>query len=185
VPIVPWVQTELPLEPTGPVPDFGDGESCTLPTLFIKGAGLPFNNSTTLFMPTFATIDDPSYSMNLFIKGDPVESHIHNSCKLFIANNWELIKTSVSSRGFRNSEFPLFLKIGEANTSVTMNLFIGKPGSPTQDLTLFLQAANPVYVSGVPSLYVSGEGGSNNIDLFMRGPPDSFNNNIDLSINGY
>ena len=25
----------------------------------------------------------------------------------------------------------------------------------------------------------------NNIDLFMRGPADSTNNNIDLSINGY
>jgi hypothetical protein len=183
-PIVPWNQVELSLERAGPTPDFGE-EGCRLPTLFIKGKGTSFNHSTTLFMPTVGIVDDPKYLMNLFIQGDLGESHLHNSCKLFIANNWELIQTSVIAPGFRNSGFPLFLKLSEANTNATMNLFIGQPGNPTQDLTLFLQAA-PASVSGVPSLYVSGQGGpNNNIDLFMRGPPDSFNNNIDLSINGY
>ena len=73
----------------------------------------------------------------------------------------------------------------KASTNTNMNLFIGKPANPTNDLTLFLQA-QAASISGVPPLYVSGQGDpNNNIDLFMRGPLDSTDNNIDLSINGY
>jgi hypothetical protein len=169
----------------GPEPDLGDTSDRPGPPLFIKGKGLPFNNNTTLFITTPTFIDDANYSMNLFIEGGLDVSYLNNSLNLFIANNWTFVQTSVSAPGFRNSEFPLFLKISEANTNTNMNLFIGKPANPTNDLTLFLQAQTDS-ISGVPPLYVSGQGGPiNNIDLFMRGPADSTNNNIDLSINGY
>ena len=169
----------------GSEPDFGDTSDRPGPPLFIKGKGLPFNNNTTLFITTPAFIDDPNYSMNLFIEGGLDVSYLNNSLNLFIANNWTFLQTSVSAPGFRNSQFPLFLKMDKASTNTNMNLFIGKPANPTNDLTLFLQA-NADSISGVPPLYVSGQGGPiNNIDLFMRGPADSTNNNIDLSINGY
>ncbi len=169
----------------GSEPDLGDTSDRPGPPLFIEGKGLPFNNSTTLFIPTPLIIDDPNYSMNLFIEGGLDVSYLNNSLNLFIANNWTFLQTSVAAPGFRNSQFPLFLKMDKASTNTNMNLFIGKPANPTNDLTLFLQAKADS-ISGVPPLYVSGQGGPiNNIDLFMRGPADSTNNNIDLSINGY
>ena len=169
----------------GPEPDLGDTSDRPGPPLFIKGKGLPFNNSTTLFIPTPAFIDDPNYSMNLFVQGGADVSYLNNSLNLFIANSWTFLQTSVAAPGFRNSEFPLFLKMDKASTNTNMNLFIGKPANPTNDLTLFLQA-QAASISGVPPLYVSGQGDpNNNIDLFMRGPLDSTDNNIDLSINGY
>jgi len=169
----------------GSEPDLGDTSDRPGPPLFIKGKGLPFNNSATLFITTPAFIDDPNYSMNLFVEGGLDVSYLNNSLNLFIANSWTFLQTSVAAPGFRNSEFPLFLKMDKASTNTNMNLFIGKPANPTNDLTLFLQA-QAASISGVPPLYVSGQGvPNNNIDLFMRGPSDSTNNNIDLSINGY